>query len=150
MKSSAALAKENITALVRAWYRALDIHADFEDIYALLSADGLSMRFPDGDINDRESFKKWYERVTHLFFDEDHYVHSVDSTIGEGSAELRVIVGWQASLWVPPEAKSRRVCLDATQRWVVRPSERNSLGLEIQHYNATLEPFKYAPGFARL
>ena len=37
-----------------------------------------------------------------------------------------------------------------TQRWTVRRSSKNAYGLEIVTYNATVEPFKYAPGFARL
>jgi hypothetical protein len=32
----------------------------------------------------------------------------------------------------------------------VRKSSKNAYGLEIVSYNATVEPFKYAPGFARL
>jgi hypothetical protein len=145
-----ALTDGNIKAFVAAWYQALDVHAPFEEAYSLLAEEGLEMRFPDGDIRDRASFKRWYDRVTNLFFDEAHYVHGVEIEAGSGSAGLRVVVGWQASFWVPPEAKSRRTCLDATQKWVVRPSRRNSHGLEIQAYNATLEPFRYAPGFARL
>jgi len=40
--------------------------------------------------------------------------------------------------------------MDATQRWTVRRSLNNRYGLEIVTYNATVEPFKYTPGFARL
>ena len=40
--------------------------------------------------------------------------------------------------------------MDATQRWTVRRSTKNRYGLEIVTYNATVEPFKYAPGFATL
>jgi hypothetical protein len=40
--------------------------------------------------------------------------------------------------------------MDATQTWTVRRSSKNAYGLVISGYNATAEPFKYAPGFARL
>jgi hypothetical protein len=63
---------------------------------------------------------------------------------------LDIVVGWQASWWEAPAPKSKRVSMDATQRWTVRRSDRNAYGLEIASYNATVEPFKYAPGFARL
>ncbi len=59
-------------------------------------------------------------------------------------------MAWQASWWEPPAAKSRRTSMDATQRWIVRRSDKNDHGLVIQYYNATHEPFRYAPGFARL
>ena len=61
-----------------------------------------------------------------------------------------MVVGWQASWWEPPAAKSKRVSMDATQQWVVRRSGKNAHGLEIVRYNATYKPFDYAPGFARL
>jgi len=40
--------------------------------------------------------------------------------------------------------------MDARQRWTVRRSTKNRYELEIVTCNATAEPFKYAPGFARL
>ena len=72
------------------------------------------------------------------------------ATINGDEATVNIVVGWQASWWEPPAAKSKRVSMDATQRWTVKPSTKNSYGLEIVTYNATVEPFKYAPGFARL
>jgi hypothetical protein len=144
------ITQEQIKTFVAAWYRALDNHDRIEECYMLLAEDGLSMQFPDGDIRDYASFKKWYDRVTSLFFDENHYVQTVEATISGDTAVVDVIVGWQASWWEAPAAKSKRVSMDATQRWTVRRSLRNRFGLEIVSYNATVEPFKYAPGFARL
>jgi hypothetical protein len=141
---------DEIKRFVAAWYRALDNHDPVEDCYTLLTDRGLNMQFPDGDIRDFQSFKKWYDRVTNLFFDENHYVQSVSARVTGEEAELDVVVGWQASWWEPPAAKSKRVSMDATQKWTVRRSTRNAYGLEIVTYNATAEPFKYAPGFARL
>ncbi len=145
-----ALTADGIRRLVNAWYLALDQHAPIDQCYALLADDGLTMQFPDGDIRDRASFKRWYDRVTNLFFDENHNVQSVDASISGAEAVVDVVVGWQASWWEPPAAKSKRVSMDATQRWTVRASSKNAYGLEIVTYNATVEPFKYAPGFARL
>ncbi len=144
------LSEQEIHDFVVAWYVALDVHAPFDQVYALLADDGLRMTFPDGDIRDRQSFKTWYDRVTHLFFDENHNVQSVTSKISGDRAVVDVVVGWQASWFEPPAAKSKRVSMDATQRWEVRRSTKNAYGLEIASYNATVEPFKYAPGFARL
>ena len=147
---SDALNHPNIVAFVNAWYRSLDVHDPIEILYSYLAGDGLNMQFPDGDIKDEASFAVWYNRVINIFFDENHVVQSVESRIGDGEAELDVVVGWQASWWQAPAAKSKRVSMDATQRWVVRPSSRNVYGLEIAYYNATHKPFQYAPGFARL
>ncbi len=144
------LAENNIKAFVAAWYRALDFHVPLAEAYAFLADKGLNMQFPDGDIRDFDSFKTWYDRVTNLFFDENHYVQTVDVRLEGDVAVVNVVVGWQASWWVAPEAKSKRVSMDATQQWTVRESNKNSYGLEIVTYNATVEPFKYAPGFARL
>jgi hypothetical protein len=150
MSDPAPITQAQINALVTAWYQALDFHVPFADITTLLADDGLSMHFPDGDIRDFDSFRTWYDRVTNLFFDENHYVKSVVPQISGDTAVLDVIVGWQASWWEPPAAKSKRTSMDATQRWTVRRSARNAHGLEIVSYDATVEPFKYAPGFASL
>jgi hypothetical protein len=144
------LTQEQIKKFAAAWYEALDFHVPIEDAYALLADEGLNMQFPDGDIRDFGSFKTWYERVTNLFFDENHYVQTVEAQISGDQAVVDIVVGWQASWWEPPAAKSKRVSMDATQRWTVRRSDKNKYGLEIVSYNATVEPFKYAPGFARL
>ena len=68
--------------------------------------------------------------------------------IAGDQAEVDVVVAWQASWFEPPAAKSKRTSMDATQRWVLRKSNKNSFGLEVISYNAMAEPFKYAPGFA--
>lgn len=141
---------DQINTFVAAWYQALDLHFPIEQVYPLLAKEGLKMQFPDGDIRDYVSFKKWYDRVTNLFFDENHYVQTVEAQINGNEAVLDIVVGWQASWWIPPEAKSKRVSMDATQRWVVCASDQNPYGMVIVSYNATVEPFKYAPGFARL
>ena len=70
--------------------------------------------------------------------------------INGDEAVVDVVVGWQASWWEAPAAKSKRVSMDATQRWTVRRSDKNRFGLQIVSYNATVKPFAYAPGFARL
>jgi hypothetical protein len=141
---------DEIRNFAAAWYLALDQHVPVEEAYRFLTDKELNIQFPDGDIRDFNSFKKWYDRVTNLFFDENHNVQSVEATISGDQAEVRVVVGWQASWFEPPAAKSKRTAMDATQQWTVRRSSKNAYALEIVTYNATAEPFRYAPGFARL
>lgn len=145
-----AITEDQITGFVTAWFRALDQHVPIEECYLLLADQGLNMQFPDGDIRDFDGFKRWYDRVTNLFFDENHTVLSVEPRISGEQARLRVVVGWQASWFERPAAKSKRTSMDAIQDWTVRASPKNAYGLEIVTYDATAEPFKYAPGFARL
>ena len=140
---------DEITRFVAAWYLALDQHVPTEEIYTLLADDGLQVQFPDGDIRDFASFKTWYEHVTSRYFDENHYVQSVEATILGDQAEVEIVVGWQASWFEPPAAKSKRLSQDATQKWTVQRSGKNAYGLEIVTYNATAQPFQPAPGFAR-
>jgi hypothetical protein len=148
--SNSPLTEAGISQFVAAWYRALDFHVPLAEIYTLVADKGLDMQFPDGHMTDYATFKTWYDRVTTIFFDENHYVQTVKATISGDSAVVDIVVGWQASWWEAPAAKSKRVSMDATQRWTVRRSARNGYGIEIVSYNATVEPFKYAPGFARL
>ena len=145
-----AITVDEIKKFAAAWYLALDQHVPVEDAYKFLADEGLNMQFPDGDIRNFDSFKRWYDRVTNLFFDENHNVQSIEASISGERAEVRVVVGWQASWFEPPAAKSKRTAMDATQLWTVRRSSKNAYGLEIVTYNATAEPFQYAPGFARL
>ena len=148
--TAAPITLERVRAFAAAWYLALDQHGPIEQCYAMLADEGLHVQFPDGDITDQATFKTWYDRVTNLFFDENHTVVSVEGEIRGDEAEVIVVVAWQASWWEAPAAKSRRTSMDATQRWIVRRSDKNTHGLVIQYYNATHEPFRYAPGFARL
>lgn len=147
---SSALTMEEIKGFAAAWFLALDQHVPIEQAYTFLADEGLRMQFPDGDIRDFDSFKKWYDRVTNLFFDENHNLQTVEGTIEGDRASLRVVVGWQASWFEAPAAKAKRTSMDATQDWVVQRSSKNPYGLEIVVYNATAAPFTYAPGFARL
>jgi len=146
--ANATITEDQIRKFAAAWYYVLDIHAPIEEAYKLLADKDLNMQFPDGDIRDFASFKKWYDRVTNLFFDEIHNVQSVKANITGNTADVEVIVGWQASWFEPPAAKSKRTAMNAVQKWVVRGSSKNSYGVEIVEY--MVERFDYAPGFAQL
>ena len=107
MSNSNPLTEENIRRFTIAWYVALDVHAPFEECARFLADQGLNMQFPDGDIKDSASFKKWYDRVTNIFFDENHNVQSVAAKISGEEAVVDIVVGWQASWFEAPAAKSK-------------------------------------------
>ncbi len=169
MSDSSVLAREQVGAIteaqiekfVAAFYVALDLHLPPEDCARMVADEGLKMIFPEKTLIGMGDFLAWYAGGTYsdgepspgvinIFFDEAHNVASVKSRITGDQADVDIVVAWQASKFDPPAAKSKRIALDATQKWTVRKSSKNSYGLEITSYNSMAEPMKYAPGFARL
>jgi hypothetical protein len=152
--------KEQIDAFVAAWYLALDQHAPVDQVGSLVS-DDVQMIFPEKTLHGKSDFLAWCvggdysdgdkaPGVYNIFFDENHNVVSVEAHISGDQAELDVVVAWQASWFIPPAAKSKRVSLDAIQKWTVKASDQNAYGMVVTSYNAMAKPFVYAPGFARL
>ena len=155
------LSINEIKNFVAAWYKALDQHVSPEECAKLVTDDNLEMIFPEKTLHGVNDFLAWYAGGTYsdgskapgvinIFFDENHNVASVDADIDGDHATLDVVVAWQASWFEAPAAKSKRTSLDATQRWVVRTSDKNPYGLEVVSYNAMAKPFQYTPGYARL
>jgi hypothetical protein len=154
---------DNVKRFAAAWYQALDVHAPTDDLARLLVDDGLEMIFPEKTLIGLGDFKAWYAGGTYsdgekapgvinIFFDEVHVVKSVAIERRGDEAVVDVVVGWQASWFSPPAAKSTRTAMDATQRWTLRrcAEGKNPFGIEVTSYNAMAKPFVYAPGFATL
>jgi hypothetical protein len=157
---SEAISESQIEEFVNAWFLALDQHVPTAEISKLVD-DNVQMIFPEKTLHGIGDFQAWYAGgaysdgeqapgVINIFFDEDHNVASMESEAGGDQVNVRVVVAWQASMFIPPAAKSKRVVLDATQDWTLVKSDKNPYGLVITSYNAMAEPFVYAPGFARL
>ena len=109
-----------IRAMVTAWYQALDRHDDLTIVLPFLAAEGLEMHFPEGVSKGRPGFTDWYNTVTRRFFDEVHTVTRVDiSNLTDTSADVEVVVNWQARIWNPPAPKSEWLGFDAYQTWAV-------------------------------
>lgn len=158
---SSDITKQQVERFAAAWYQALDFHVPTDEVCTLVAQDDVQMIFPEKTLHGLDDFKAWYSGGTYsdgeqapgvinIFFDENHNVVSVESSIAGDTAEARVVVAWQASSFTPPEAKSKRVSADFTQMWKMRRSDRNPYGLEITSYNAVAEPPVFAPGTARL
>ncbi len=147
-QTDAQITEEQVTEFARAWYLALDVHAPLDICYTYLADDAV-MQFPEATF-DRNGFADWYHTIVHTFFDENHNVQTVQGAIAAGSmeADIIVVVGWQASWFKGPDAKSKRTSMNAYQRWTVRRSDKNQYGLEIVKYY--VDRFEYAPGFAQL
>ncbi|WP_336209434.1 nuclear transport factor 2 family protein [Nonomuraea sp. LPB2021202275-12-8] len=100
---------------VKDWYRALDEHADIEQLWPYLAEDDLTFTFPEGVYRGREEFRRWYDGVVRIFFDEQHTVTSVEGD----DRTLKVVVNWQARIWNPPAPRSSWLGFDARQTWQV-------------------------------
>ncbi len=113
------LDRAEVQALVDAWYKALDVHAPFDQVAAMVAADGLECYWPEGPTFGVDEFKGWYDRVTHTFFDEVHTMKELEITPQGDHADVKLVVNWQAKVWNPPEATSKWLGMDARQTWVV-------------------------------
>jgi hypothetical protein len=142
-----ALTQEEITAFAKDWYHKLDVHDPLEDFVPLLAEDGVKMVFPEATIEGFEGFKGWYERVINIFFDEVHNVKEATATINGDHADVKVVVGWEASVWKPPAPNSERIVLDAYQTWKVKRSATTG---KVVITTYIVDELKYAEGSATL
>jgi hypothetical protein len=136
-----------IQELALNWYRKLDVHAPLVELLPLLAEEGLAMVFPEATLRGQAEFEGWYEGVIRIFFDEVHTVKSVESTINGDRADVKVIVHWEASVWNPPAAASKRISLDAYQTWVVTRSSKTEQPVVLTY---TVDKLVYDEGSATL
>lgn len=129
-----------------AWYEALDRHDELTSVLTMLVDDGLEMRFPEVTSYGHDGFAQWYQAVTTRFFDEVHTVRSVAVRSNDGAtAEVKVLVNWQAKAHDGQDAKSKWLGFDAYQTWTVVAAER---GLLIKTY--AVDRMESMPGSAEL
>jgi len=134
-----------IREFVADWYRKLDRHVTLDELLPMVSSGDLTMKFPEATLRDRSEFARWYDTVTHKFFDEAHTVKQVVVHRNGGDAQLDVLVNWQARMWEAPDARSKGLNFDSQQSWVVRDEPE---GLVITVYDVkSLTPL---PGSASL
>ena len=116
----AQLSEQEVRDMVIKWYQLLDVHAPTEELVALVATEGLEMRFPEATLTTVDEFIGWYEGVVRIFFDEIHDMKELDVTMNGDTADVKLVVNWQARVWNPPDAKSKWLGFDAYQTWVVR------------------------------
>jgi ketosteroid isomerase-like protein len=144
--SPSALTDEAIQLFAVAWYEALDRHDELESVLEMLVDDGLEMRFPEVTSRGHEGFTDWYEAVTTRFFDEIHTVRLVDVRSNDGNtAEVKVVVNWQAKAHDGRDARSKWLGFDAFQTWTV---VSGPAGPQIKIY--TVDRLEPMPGSAQL
>jgi len=117
--SNAPLTEAEVKEMVVEWYKKLDVHVPMVEVLPMLADEGLEMQFPEVTIRGHAGFEGWFQRVIRIFFDEVHEVKKADVTVVGDKANVDIVVKWEASVWNPPEAFSKRIKCDAYQRWVV-------------------------------
>lgn len=118
------LMESEVQELAAEWYRKLDVHAPLVEVLPLLAEEGLEMKFPEASLQGLAAFEGWFERVIRIFFDEVHRLKEVTVKLNGDTADVHVVVEWQASVWNPPGPNSARIMLDADQTWIVKRSPR--------------------------
>ena len=73
----------------------------------MVAATGLECYWPEGPTFGVDEFKGWYDKVTHLFFDEVHTMKSLEITPRGDEADVKLVVNWQAKVWNPPDAEQQ-------------------------------------------
>lgn len=141
------LTAEEISTFAADWYRKLDVHAPMIELLPMLADEDLEMKFPEATLRGHAEFESWYQGVIRIFFDEVHNVKEVTSDISGDSANVKVVVAWEASVWKPPAANSERIVLDAYQTWVVKRSSTTGNPVIATYI---VDELKYAEGSAKL
>ncbi|WP_030769735.1 nuclear transport factor 2 family protein [Streptomyces sp. NRRL F-2664] len=118
MPAERQLTEDAIRTFAENWYAALDQHAAPADVLAMITED-LEFTVPEDTFLGHDGFGRWYEAVTHRFFDEVHTVTKVEPVVEGDRAAVRVLVNWQAKIWDPPAARSQWLGFDADQTWTV-------------------------------
>jgi hypothetical protein len=114
------LTQESIQAFVADWYKKLDVHAPMVEVLPLLADAELECVFPEVTVYGYAGFESWYQRVIRTFFDEVHTVTKAEADIQGDTATVDVVVQWEASVWIAPDASSKRINADAYQTWSLK------------------------------
>ena len=144
---STQLTEAEVRELVAVWYKKLDVHAPMVEVLPLLSDETLEMKFPEATLHGLADFESWYQRVIRIFFDEVHTLKEVSVELQGDTANVHIVVEWQASVWNPPAANSARIVLDADQTWVVKKSASTGQAVVTRYIVNGLD---YHPGSATL
>lgn len=140
MVTGEALSRAEIEAFAAAWYRKLDIHAPAEELVSLVAEQGLEMQFPEGSISGVDAFRRWYEGVIGIFFDEVHTITRVSPSWQADRAQVEVVVNWQARRWRPPAARSEWIGFDAYQQWEMIRSPASGQPVILRYVVKELRP----------
>jgi hypothetical protein len=137
-----ALTTLEVNELVYRWYKKLDVHAPVAEVVPLLASENLEMVFPEATLTSIDEFKEWYQRVTHLFFDEVHDLKMLNIDIEGDTARVKLVVNWQARIWNPPAARTKWLGFDAVQTWIVKRDRKTGNAVIAAYAVDALDPME--------
>lgn len=138
------LTEKDVKKLVTDWYHKLDVHAPMVELLPMLFDKELEMKFPEATLHGHAEFEKWYQGVIRIFFDEIHTLKELNINLSEDktTANIKLVVYWEASRWHPPLAKSERLMFDASQTWVVKIMPETGKPTVIKYVVDDLKPME--------
>jgi len=144
---SAPLSEKEVKEFVDDWYLKLDVHAPADQVVPLVADEGLEMRFPEATLKGQPAFREWYDGVIRKFFDEVHDMKDLKIKVDGDTANVKLVVNWQAKVWNPPAAKSIWLGFDAYQTWIIKRSGKTGKPVIATYIVDELRPM---PGSATL
>jgi hypothetical protein len=145
MSTLTVLTQTEVKKLVDDWYAKLDVHAPVEELLPMLADEGLEMQFPEATLYDKNAFTAWYNGVIRKFFDEVHVMKELSIETRGITANIQLVVNWQAHIWNPPAAKSQWLGFDAAQQWIVRASPQTQKPVIVTYAVQALTPMPGSP-----
>jgi len=147
MSETKSISAQELWDFAADWYRKLDVHVPVGEILPGLADAELEMRFPEATERGHAGFTNWYERVTRIFFDEQHTLKEASVVQDGAQPTVKVVVNWQAKVWNPPEPRSKWLGFDAYQTWVVRRAPDDG---RLQVVTYIVDELRPMPGSASL
>lgn len=114
-----ALSTYKVKEFVYYWFKKLTDHAPMDELLSMLHTEDLLMKFPETVLQNENDFRKWYKTVTNKFFDQVHEIKMLEVSINGDTADVHLIVNWQARTWNPPDPYSKWEGVYAHQNWQV-------------------------------
>jgi hypothetical protein len=137
-----ALTNWEVQDLVYAWFHKITYKAPVEELQAMLSTEGLEMKFPDSTMKNHADFSQWYHTVTHLFFDQVHEIKFLAVSLDNELATVNLIVNWQARTWQPPAAFSEWQGAYVHQTWTVKKDAQTEKPVIVTYLVGQFDPMK--------
>ncbi len=134
------LSQREVNRLLNDWHRRLDLHAPVEALLELLADEDLEMRTPLGTLTTAAEFERWYDEMTRRFFDETRAITRLSITRADDTAEVKMVVNWQARTWDPPAARSKWLDFDAYETLIVCRSQSREQPVICTYIVEALQP----------
>jgi hypothetical protein len=136
------LTEAEVRELVEVWYKKLDVHAPMVECLPMLAEDELEMHFPEGMLKGQGAFEGWFQTVIRIFFDEIHTLKELNIDLDGDTANVKLVVNWQARRWKAPAANSEWLGFDAYQTWVVKRSAKSGRAVITNYVVDSLDPME--------